>query len=128
MTVRQAGGVVVMGNRVVLRRTARGEYLFPKGHLDPGETEEQAAIREVAEETGLEARIVASLGDVYFFYQGEDYQVTLFLMRVTQQLPEWQDHQGRDAVAVPRDRVRDLLTFQDYRLIWDRAERVLGPA
>ena len=53
MTVRQAGGVVLLGDQVVLRRTARGEYLFPKGHLEEGETEEETALREVAEETGL---------------------------------------------------------------------------
>ena len=127
MTVKQAGGVVVMGNRVVLRRTAKGEYLFPKGHIEVGETAEQAALREVAEETGLEARIVASLGEVSFSYQGEEYQVALFLMQVVRELPQWQDHQGRDAVAVPREKVAELLSFDNYRQIWARALRILQP-
>jgi 8-oxo-dGTP pyrophosphatase MutT (NUDIX family) len=121
----QAGGVVLMGGDAVLRRTARGEYLFPKGHLEPGETPEQAAVREVAEETGLEAEIVADAGEVSFVYGGERYLVKLFLMKVTRQSPEWDDHAGRDAVAVPVDRVRDLLSFEDYRRVWDQVREML---
>lgn len=127
MPVRQAGGVVIFRNRVVLRRTAKGEHLFPKGHLEVGETPEQAAVREVAEETGLEAVVVADLGEISFFHQDEEHRVNLFLMRATRELPEWGDHQGRDAVPVPRERVRELLSFEEYREAWARAQRILWP-
>jgi len=127
MTVRQAGGVVLLDGRVVLRRTAKGEYLFPKGHMEPGETAEQTAVREVEEETGLEVAIVADLGEVSFSYQAEEYLVNMFLMRVTRQLPQWQQHAGRDAVAVPLEKVRELLSFDSYRQVWSRAQRLLYP-
>lgn len=60
-----AGGVVFDGDTVlVLRRPARGELRLPKGHIDPGETPEIAAIREVTEESGFaELHIEASLGE-----------------------------------------------------------------
>jgi 8-oxo-dGTP pyrophosphatase MutT (NUDIX family) len=125
VAITQAGGVVLMGTQAVLRRTVRGEYLFPKGHLEPGETLEQAAVREVAEETGLEAEIIADVGEVSFLHGGEEYRVKFFLMRATRRLPEWNDHSGRDAVAVPLDRVRGLLSFEDYRRVWDRVEEIL---
>lgn len=125
MTVRQAGGVVMMGSQVVLRRTARGEYLFPKGHIDPGETEEETARREVSEETGAAAEIVAPLGEIAFRYQGQEYRVAMFLMRVARLLPEWSEHLGRDTVLVPRDEVGDLLSFEEYRRIWAEAQRLL---
>lgn len=125
MAIRQAGAVVVMGNQVALRLTPRGEYLFPKGHLEPGETLEETAIRELAEETGLEAGIVETLGDVTFTYQGEEYLVTFFLTKVIRQLPEWEDHHGKDVVVVPREQVANLLSFEDYRKIWAIAEQLL---
>ncbi len=127
MAIVQAGGVVLLNGRVVLRRTARGEYLFPKGHAEPGEPLERTALREVAEETGLEAVIVADLGEVSFTYQGEEYQVNFFLMRATRQLPEWQDHRGRDALEVPQEKVENLLSFENYRQVWSRARRLLQP-
>lgn len=123
----QAGAVVLLGDRVVLRRTAKGEYLFPKGHLEPGETLEEAALREVAEETGLEAETVGLLGDISFSYRGKDHRVTVFLARAVRQLPEWQHHLGRDVVVVPPEQVSQLLSFEEYRQIWSKAmQRLRG--
>lgn len=74
---RSAGGVVVRtrgdGFEVALAEQDdrnRGQRLvrLPKGHLEAGETAEQAAVREVAEETGLRARVVAPLGDTAYRY------------------------------------------------------------
>lgn len=74
-TERSAGGVVLRDGQVAVivprKRAADGRSVLglPKGHLDPGETAEQAAIREVREETGLETELVARLGDVRYWYQ-----------------------------------------------------------
>ena len=125
MAVRQAGGVVLLDDRVVLRRTARGEYVFPKGHVDPGEAPEQTALREVAEETGLDAEIIAPLGEVRFVYRGEEHRVLFFLMRAIQKLPEWQEHLQRDVAVVSPEDVPGLLSFEEYRRLWSRAERLL---
>ncbi|MBN1137062.1 MAG: NUDIX domain-containing protein [Anaerolineae bacterium] len=65
-----AGGVVVDGERVLvivrpgrMGPDGRPEVRLPKGHVDPGESYEEAARREVGEETGLEqVEIVADLG------------------------------------------------------------------
>ena len=121
MTVRQAGGIVLLGNRVVLRHTSKDEYLFPKGHIEPGETLEQTAVREVEEETGLEAVIVADVGETSFTYAGEEYRVNLFLMRATRQSMQWDDHLGKDVVTVPLERARETLSFEGYREAMDRA-------
>ena len=59
-----AGGVVVDRDRVmVLHRPSRSEVRLPKGHLEKGETAQQAALREVIEESGYaDPQIVADLG------------------------------------------------------------------
>jgi 8-oxo-dGTP pyrophosphatase MutT (NUDIX family) len=70
-----AGGVVVRGDEVLVivptRRGAQGQRVLalPKGHVDPGETPEQTAAREVREETGVEAELVEKLGEIRYFYQ-----------------------------------------------------------
>lgn len=47
-------------------RGGKLEWCIPKGHLEQNETSEQAAIREVFEETGLEAEIIQHLGEVNY--------------------------------------------------------------
>lgn len=47
-------------------------WSLPKGHLEPGETAAQAAVREVAEETGIAGRVVAPLGSVAFSFIAAD--------------------------------------------------------
>jgi 8-oxo-dGTP pyrophosphatase MutT (NUDIX family) len=46
----------------------RGVWALPKGNIDAGEKPEEAAQREVTEETGVEARLVTKLGDVRYVY------------------------------------------------------------
>jgi ADP-ribose pyrophosphatase YjhB (NUDIX family) len=73
-----AGGLVVdstgklgllIGRRDV--KDASGKRILwslPKGHIEEGETPEQAALREVAEETGIESKIEKSLGVIDFWF------------------------------------------------------------
>lgn len=63
----RAGGVVIGHTTaaplaVVIHRSKYDDWSFPKGKIDPGETAEQAALREVREETGLQCRIQHYLG------------------------------------------------------------------
>jgi len=69
-----AGGIVVddkLGVRRVLlvHRPRYDDWSFPKGKLDPGETVEQAALREVNEETGLECHILRELAVTQYRYR-----------------------------------------------------------
>ena len=55
--------IAVIGRR---NRGGRIDWCVPKGHLEESETVEQAALREIAEETGLEASIIESLGSIHY--------------------------------------------------------------
>jgi 8-oxo-dGTP pyrophosphatase MutT (NUDIX family) len=94
-----AGGLVYRGRgsdcAVVLaarRHPQRGTLVWgiPKGHVEAGESSAEAAVREVREETGLEAAIEVPLGDLRYWYVRKDEagapvrvlkQVRFFLMR-----------------------------------------------
>jgi 8-oxo-dGTP pyrophosphatase MutT (NUDIX family) len=89
-----AGGVVVnhLGEAIVIvptRRAADGSKVLalPKGHPDGDESPQDAALREVREETGVDAEVVAALGDVRYFYQRGGRRiakvVSFFLLRYT---------------------------------------------
>ena len=67
---RAAGGVVIDGDRVLLLdRPMRDEIRLPKGHVEAGEDDREAALREVAEESGQsELEILADLGEQQVAY------------------------------------------------------------
>ncbi len=125
MIVHQAGGVVLLDGQLVLRRNAKGEYLFPKGHVEEGETLEQTAIREVAEEVGVEAEITTRLGEISFSYAGEDIVAAFFLMRGLRRLPEWEEHLRSDTIVVAPKEALPLLSFENYRQLWRQAQALL---
>jgi len=78
-----AGGLVVDQSTgepraaVIARRNRAGrlEWCLPKGHLEGTETPEEAAIREIAEETGIDGLIVRALGTIDYWFTGDDRRV-----------------------------------------------------
>lgn len=68
-----AGGVAFRfgkgENEIALIRTAgEGRWQLPKGIIDPGETEEQAALREVREEAGIDCEILTKIDSIDYWY------------------------------------------------------------
>ena len=64
-----AGGVVLLGNAILLLRKYNGDWVLPKGKIEPGESHEEAALREVKEETGVKANIDKYLGEIHYTYK-----------------------------------------------------------
>lgn len=68
-----AGGVVFKDKKVLLLRNSRGKWVMPKGHAERGETLSEAAIREVFEETGVNARIIDTIDWIeYYFFEKDN--------------------------------------------------------
>jgi 8-oxo-dGTP pyrophosphatase MutT (NUDIX family) len=135
-----AGGVVVSAERdrpslvVGMRRRGRDSvtWTLPKGTPHPGESTEETALREVAEETGLEIRIVEPLPSIeYAFVQdGTRIRKTVhyFLMEPVGGDLSQHDHEFEAVRWVPFDEAAGLLTFQTERdLVAAAAARLSRP-
>jgi 8-oxo-dGTP diphosphatase len=86
--VEAAGGVVLGpdGRVALVHRPRYDDWSLPKGKLDPGESFEEAALREVEEETGVRARLVRELPSVkYNDNKGRPKLVRYWLMEVAEE-------------------------------------------
>lgn len=121
--IRAAGGIVIRpvanGRFEVacIFREARGDWTFPKGKLDPGETFEQAALREVWEETGMRCDVIRFAGTTnYTHRKGKPKIVAYYLMSVA------------TGEFAPNDEVDELVWLQleqvREHLTWDRDQEL----
>ena len=132
-----AGGVVYRrgpdGVDVVLaaRRTRRGDLAWglAKGGIEADESPEDAAVREVREETGIEAEIEASLGETRYFYVWEDVRIRktvhFFLMRATGGDPNDRDDEMEDVQWFPLERALKRAAYRGEREVLGRAAEIL---
>lgn len=100
-------------------RTKKGAVALPKGHPEGEEGAAAAAIREVREETGLEAELIAKLGDVRYWYVRKGRRqlkvVTFFLLRYRSGSVRNHDHEVESAEWVPLEDAPDLLSYAGER-------------
>ncbi|HEV7683402.1 MAG TPA: NUDIX domain-containing protein [Pyrinomonadaceae bacterium] len=87
-------------------------WVVPKGHIDPGETPEVAALRELAEEAGVLGEIVASLSARDFVKSGKAARVQFFLVRETGAMDS---SENRTIRWEDESAARQLLTFDEAR-------------
>lgn len=107
-----------------LDRRGRLMWSLPKGHLEAGETAEQAAIREVHEETGIDGVIVKPLGTIDFWFVAEGRRIHKtvhhFLMRATGGSINADDPEVATVQWFPIGRIESLLAYADERRLMRR--------
>jgi 8-oxo-dGTP pyrophosphatase MutT (NUDIX family) len=131
-----AGGVVVRGEDVVVivptRLAADGSRVLalPKGHVDPGETPIEAAIREVREEAGVVAEPVCELGESRYWYRRDGRtigkSVVFFLFEYVQGDIADHDDEVEEARWIALEEARTALSHQAEREMVDLALARLG--
>jgi 8-oxo-dGTP pyrophosphatase MutT (NUDIX family) len=89
---------------------------LPKGHPEPGESAQEAAQREVREETGLEATPVEKLGDVRYWYARDGDRVlkvvSFFLFRYRSGRLEDHDDEVEEALWIPLEEAPERLAYR----------------
>lgn len=138
-----AGGLVFNPSRtsaVLIGRLDRRDELqwsLPKGHIEEGETAEQTAIREVAEETGVTSKVVAPLGTIDYWFVADGRRVH---KTVHHFVLEWidgelsdEDVEVTEVAWVPLEQLVDRLAYPDERKLVIKATTMLirqedGPA
>ena len=92
---------------ITSRRT--GRWGFPKGTIEPGETLEDAALKEALEEAGVRGRVRASVGRYNYSKSGRSLTVGMLLMEVDVVHDDWKEsHQRLRCWATP-DEARQLV-------------------
>jgi len=135
-----AGGLVIDGldgpkdtqkAALIGRIDRRGRMLWslPKGHIELGETAEQTAIREVAEETGLQGSVLAALGsiDYWFVTEGRRVHKTVhhYLMRFLGGELSDDDVEVTEVAWVPLRELPSRLAYADERKLAEVAGELI---
>jgi diadenosine hexaphosphate hydrolase (ATP-forming) len=127
--VPQAGGIAFRGSGrdlqilLVTSKKQQGFWIFPKGHVEPGETAAQAGVRETVEEAGVAGDLLGPVGaPLEYDWNGRRYSVQYFLIRATSESPA---SDGREVVWLPFDEALARLSFDDTgRLLREARARI----
>lgn len=117
-----AGGIVVNQGKVLLIKNAalrdpkKTYWGFPKGHIHKGEKSEEAAIREVKEETGVDAQIVRKLGDSRYVFTKDGEKVfkvvVYFLLKYVSGELKAQDLEVMEVNWYEPEKALEMLSFK----------------
>lgn len=115
---KQAGAIVVRAGKTgprILLVTARrnpGNWIFPKGHVESGETLRAAAVREAREEAGVEGKVVGAAGRMSFEFGDNTYRVTYFVVKTSD---AGKEREGRRLRWLKYKQALRRLTFDETR-------------
>jgi 8-oxo-dGTP pyrophosphatase MutT (NUDIX family) len=117
-----AGGLVVRRMRgrpfIAAVRVKEGTVLaLPKGHIEPGESGAETAVREVREETGIDSRLVEKLDDIRYWYTRDDARVlkvvSFFLLAYRSgSLRDYQREEVDGAEWIPLEEAPERLAYR----------------
>jgi 8-oxo-dGTP pyrophosphatase MutT (NUDIX family) len=134
-----AGGVVYRKDGdsiqvVLIAVGSSGRWQLPKGLVDPGESAEETALREVAEETGLTGTAERPIDTIEYWYYGDEEGhrvrfhkvVHFFLIAFGSGRTDDHDHEVLEARWFPIDEAREVLAFKNEKNVMGKAKHLLA--
>ena len=106
--------------KYVLAQSLGGHFGFPKGHVEPGETEEETALREIYEEVNLHPKIIPGFRAVSEYYIPDTdahKQVIFFLAEYREQQIVYQKEELQSAALVSYEEAMELLIHEENKRI-----------
>jgi 8-oxo-dGTP pyrophosphatase MutT (NUDIX family) len=109
---------------LVIRHRYGGHWAFPKGHVEPGETERQTARREVREETGVQVRLLNGYREsvVYSPARGVSKKVVFFVAEIIGGTLKPQPEEVCVAKLLPYDEALSRITFAADKALLEKAK------
>ncbi len=126
-----AGGVVVKREDSILVLLARRgrDWQLPKGMVEEGERIEETAVREVREETGIDARIIKPLNRIHYWYYREGVRiyktVHFFLMEAVGGNTEEHDREMDEVRWFEVEEAFEVIAYRNEKDLIEKAEREL---
>ena len=131
-----SGGVVYKKDKWLITRSAPSEiypksvWRLPKGWVDKDESAEEAALREVKEEGGVEAKVIKKIETVRYFFTTPDKGkvlkfVTFYLMEWTKNLSEGFGEETSEIAWLPFDQAVKRLAYSGEKQILKKAKELL---
>jgi len=123
--VEAAGGVIVRDGKAgtevcLVHRPRYGDWSFPKGKLDPGETFEDAALREVEEETGLRCTLESELPSIEYRDRKDRPKIVRYWQMEVDEDPGFEPNDEVDELRwLPMAEAGELLTYERDRGLLD---------
>ena len=121
--VQAAGGVPIKDGKVVLvHRPKYDDWTLPKGKLDAGETFEEAALREVEEETGLTCRLGAELSETHYRDNKDRPKIVRYwAMEVESEVPFEPNDEVDELLWLDPEEAEEKLTYERDRGLIEEA-------
>lgn len=131
-----SGGCVFKDDKWLVTKSAASDlypkqvWRLPKGWIDEGEKVEKAALREVREEGGIEAKIIQKIETVKYFFTTADKSkilkfVTFYLMEFIKDLPESFGEETSEIAWLPYEEAYKKLSFSGERQVLKKAKELL---
>ena len=104
----------------LIRRRDSGKWGIPKGLIDPGDTPEEAALKEAWEEAGITGSLVGPpIGTYVYEKWGASITVVVYVMRVVDEQPSWPEMRFRERRWTPASQAMSLLARHPVRPLVD---------
>ena len=114
---KSCGCIVIDGRNILLVKQTKGHWSFPKGHMEEGESEIQTAVREVKEETNVDAipDETKSYVEEYLMDNGNMKQVIYFVSKQASSNIKAQESEIAEIAWLPFEKALETITYDNTR-------------